>query len=200
MHTSPEAVAMFDRLRQLSAPRATLHHMVRTDLLQYARVSGLDTHLAETIAAALAAAPAPVLCTCPTLAPIASTVGALRIDIPILQAAARLGGRICLVTPPETACSQSLAGMGLALQRLEIGASVDLLLMPDGPGERLASNQMAYAQFICERVCRHLEDAPNTNVVALTHPAMDVALSLLRDAEVPVLSATETAFQAALAA
>lgn len=83
IHTADVHIATFAAL----APDAQLCHVVRPDWLTRAQ-TGIDTDLAAEITAEIKMANGPVLCTCTTLGPFIETIGAMRVDWPMMQQAA----------------------------------------------------------------------------------------------------------------
>lgn len=201
LHTAQSHVARFDALRDRIAPSAKLTHIVRPDWLSHARQSGLDQWLrAELHQAATAGTDGPVLCTCTTIGPLAGEVGAMRIDAPVMRAAASIGGRICLAYSLTSTIVPSRAMLVDALAVGHEPAQIDLLDLTHAWPAFERGDQRAFASEIAEGVCRHLTQTSDTRVVVLAQASMDVAMPLLRDADAPVLAAPEMAFRAMLAA
>ncbi|WP_236626255.1 hypothetical protein [Actibacterium mucosum] len=184
-------MARFDALRDLLAPRQQLTHIVRPDWLQTARDNPQDHALTAELIEAIAAAEGRVLCTCSTLGPLAATLGALRIDAPMMARAAQIGGRICLAY-----CLHSTAQPSQALLQSAGVETIDMLHLPNAWPAFEDGDQSRFASVIAEGICRHLNHARDTNVVLLAQASMDVALPLLRDAGVPVLASPELAMRA----
>ena len=184
-------MARFDALRDRLAPGLELTHIVRPDMLSTARKNARDQTLNDALAALLSSAEGRVLCTCSTLGPLAAALGALRVDAPMMDRAAQIGGRICLVY-----CLTSTAEPSRSLLAAAGAETIDMLHLPDAWTAFEAGDQPAFARIIAEGVCRHLNHARDTNVVLLAQASMDLALPLLRDAGVPVLAAPELAMRA----
>lgn len=91
-HTADVHRITFDKLAQRIAPDAELTHVVRSDWLDRAQ-GGIDRDLSEEIQSAISAVPN-ALCTCTTIGLVARAAGALRVDWPMMQEAAR-SGRCC---------------------------------------------------------------------------------------------------------
>lgn len=79
---------------------------------------GVDDALCADITGEVAAAGGKVLCTCTTLGPVAARAGAIRIDQPMMQAAARTGGPVLLAC-----CLDSTFGPSLDLLESEPAAT-----------------------------------------------------------------------------
>ncbi|TLP69010.1 hypothetical protein FEE96_01610 [Parasedimentitalea maritima] len=97
------------------APDAELGHTVREDWLARAQ-DGIDEVLATEIALAIQAADGPVLCSCTTIGEVAEQAGATRIDWPMMQEAAQIGGPVLMAY-----CLDSTAEPSEALLRRAFG-------------------------------------------------------------------------------
>ena len=103
-HTAQVHVDTFERL----APKAELTHVVRPDWLARAQ-NGIDAGLEAEIIKAIAAAPSPVLCSCTSVGEVAEVAGATRIDWPMMQEAARIGGPVLMAYCVESTVIPSRA-------------------------------------------------------------------------------------------
>ncbi|WP_306419486.1 hypothetical protein [Parasedimentitalea maritima] len=110
-HTAHVHVDTFNTL----APDAELDHTVREDWLARAQ-DGIDEVLATEIASAIQAADGPVLCSCTTIGEVAEAAGATRIDWPMMQESAKIGGPVLMVY-----CLDSTAEPSEALLRRAFG-------------------------------------------------------------------------------
>lgn len=110
-HTAEIHTQTFDAL----SPEAELTHVVRPDWLQRAQ-GGIDLKLRAEIQKAIQAEQDPVLCSCTTIGEVAEEAGAVRIDWPMMQEAARLGGPVLLAY-----CLSSTAAPSEALLRRAFG-------------------------------------------------------------------------------
>lgn len=196
LHTAELHRASFDTLAARIAPGARLTHIVRPDWLARAQ-GGIGADLAGEIAAAIAAAPGPVLCSCTTLGPVAGAAGAIRIDAPMMARAARTAGPVLLVYCLEStrAASHDL----LAAACAAVGRTADIRLLDLGALWPLfeAGETEAFATAIAAQVTAALRAAPGTGCVALAQASMAGAAAHL-DTAIPVLSSPETALRAAL--
>ncbi|AZV79658.1 hypothetical protein EBB79_18455 [Parasedimentitalea marina] len=190
IHTAQVHCATFDGL----APQADLRHNVRPDWLARAQ-NGIDDRLAAEIAAAIQAAEGPVLCSCTTLGPVAEAAGAIRIDWPMMQRAAEIGGPVLLVY-----CLDSTAQPSQDLLRRAFGNAdpqlTCLLLAQHWPlfeaGEVDAFNQA---------LAVNIETALKQNhygCVVLAQASMAGVATVIQ-ADVPVLASPEIAVQSLLA-
>jgi hypothetical protein len=193
-HTAEVHVATFDKL----APKAQLNHMVRPDWLARAQV-GIDDALEQEIAAAIAAAPAATLCTCTTLGEVAERHGATRIDWPMMQQAARIGGPVLMVYCLDSTAAPSKALLERAFA--ESGQNGEIRCLPltvlwrhftDG-------NTAQFHSQIGAWICSALASAADTACVVLAQASMAGAADLLKDkTDVPILSSPQIAVQTLL--
>ena len=178
------------------APDADLVHVVREDWLARAQ-GGIDDRLSTEIAAAVKAADGPVLCSCTTIGEAAEDAGAIRIDWPMMQEAARMGGPVLMAY-----CLDSTAAPSEALLRRAFGATDPQLtclqlrqhwpLFDSGEGEALS-------KAITSDIARALKQG-RFGCVVLAQASMAGAAPLLRDVtDVPVLASPEIAVRALLA-
>ncbi|MEW2912880.1 hypothetical protein [Leisingera sp. JC11] len=192
LHTAEVHVETFRAL----APEAELDQQVRADWLARAR-GGSDAGLEAEIAAAVAAADGPVLCTCTTLGPAAEEAGAIRIDWPMMQEAARIGGPVLMAY-----CLESTAGPSEALLRRAFGArDPDLTCLELGHHWPLfeAGDGAGFAAAIAADVAEALA-AMDFACVVLAQASMAGSAELLREqTRVPVLASPEIAMQVLLA-
>ena len=105
LHTSPVHVATFDALAAEAG--IEVDHVVREDLLADARTLGPQS-VADRVAAALAGHDV-VLCTCSTIGAVAEAHGALRVDPPRADDAARLRSRVVVLAALESTIEPTLA-------------------------------------------------------------------------------------------
>jgi len=91
LHSAQSHCARFDAIRDKIAPGVAVHHVVREAWLAEAQ-GGMSTALKDEIQAWVGAQVDPVLCTCTTIGEVAAMEGEVRIDRPLMQAPAELGG------------------------------------------------------------------------------------------------------------
>ncbi|MEZ5715556.1 MAG: hypothetical protein R3D85_10545 [Paracoccaceae bacterium] len=196
LHTSPVHVATFDALRDRIAPGAPLSHIVREDLLDRARVEGVTPAIASETTALIQAAPGPVLCTCTTLGEVAEAAGALRIDRPMMQAAARTGGQVLLVYCLDSTAQASRALLEDEMAQAGNSAGIEpLSLAPAWPLFE-AGDLPAFAQAVAEGIRAAISD--RTACIVLAQASMAGAATLLEDTGLPVLASPEIALRTAL--
>ncbi|KIC23471.1 MULTISPECIES: hypothetical protein [unclassified Leisingera] len=192
LHTAEVHVETFRAL----APEADLDQHVRADWLERAQ-GGIDAALKAEIAETVEAADGLVLCTCTTLGPAAEDAGAIRIDWPMMQEAARTGGPVLMAY-----CLESTAGPSEALLRRAFGArDPELTCLELGQHWPLfeAGEGAGFAAAIAEDVAEALA-AMDFGCVVLAQASMAGAAELLREqTRVPVLASPEIAVRALLA-
>ncbi|MHC9235382.1 hypothetical protein ACX9MO_07015 [Pseudooceanicola sp. 502str34] len=190
LHTAEVHVARFAALRDRLAPGAELAQVVRADWLARARAEGVEA-VADEVTAVIRAAKGPVICTCTTLGPVAEAAGASRVDRPMMQRAARLGGPVLLVYTLASTAEASATLLG------EYAPDIRTLdLSPLWPLFE-AGRGADFAAAIAEGVRAELTRQPAV-VVVLAQVSMSDAAPLLAGRGVPVLSAPETALRAGL--
>lgn len=191
LHTAEVHVETFRAL----APGADLDQQVRADWLARAQ-GGIDAELRAEIAAAVAAADGPVLCTCTTLGPAAEEAGATRIDWPMMQEAARIGGPVLMAY-----CLESTADPSQALLRRAFGPrDPQLTCLELGHHWPLfeAGDDAGFAAAIAADTVKAM-GAMDFACVVLAQASMAGAAELLRQrVTVPVLASPEIAVKALL--
>ena len=91
---------------------------------------GIDAALEEEIAGVIARAQGPVLCTCTTLGPVAESAGAMRVDWPMMRAAAQAKGPVLMAFCLDSTYAPSLALLERALAEEGTPQKVYPLPMP----------------------------------------------------------------------
>lgn len=198
LHTAEIHRATFDRLRDRIAPGLPLHHIMRPEFLSRAQEAMTDS-LATEITREVQNAPGPVLCTCTTIGPVAEAAGALRIDAPMMQAAAQTGGAILMVYCLESTLAPSLALLTRALHTAanpHPARCLPLLhLWPLFAG----GEHDGFARTIADHIRTHLAQHPDITVIVLAQASMINAASHLADLPVTVLASPEPALRAVIA-
>lgn len=195
IHTAQVHVQTFDALRDRIAPGAALDHVVRPDWLARARQEGVTADLTEEIAKAIQGADGPVVCTCTTLGETAAGLGAIRIDQPMMRAAAKGGGPVLMAYAldstrvPSRALLLAEGGTEDRLEMLDLTHHWPLFESGD-----TAAFEQAIAAAIRARVTQG-----GVSTVVLAQASMAGAADLLGDLGLPVLSSPESALRAGLA-
>ncbi|GGE38524.1 hypothetical protein GCM10011360_27890 [Primorskyibacter flagellatus] len=193
LHTAAVHVATFDALRDRIAPGSELRHVVRPDWLDRARADGAEA-VRDDLRAVLADG-GRVLCTCTTLGPLAAELGALRVDAPMMRAAARSAGPVVMAYALESTVAPSRdlfvaeGGDVARLKMLDLTRFWPLFV---------AGETGAFHAAVAGAVRDHAP--PAGSVVVLAQVSMAGAADHLRDLAVPVLSSPETALKVALGA
>ncbi|WP_299846508.1 hypothetical protein [uncultured Roseovarius sp.] len=198
VHTAEVHSDTFDALRDRIAPGLALHHHIRTDWLDRAQV-GMSPELAQEIRQTVQDSHQPVICTCTTIAPVAENAGAIRIDQPMMQEAARLGGPVIMAYCLESTKEPSLELLLYTLLMEKSQGTAHLLplthLWPLFMSGRIKDFHAEIASAIREKI----DDFPPTACVVLAQASMAGAAALLTDLPVPVLTSPELALRAGLA-
>ncbi|WP_323782389.1 hypothetical protein [Leisingera sp.] len=194
LHTADAHARTFRAL----APEADLNQQVRSDWLARAR-NGIGADLRAEIAAAISAADGPVLCSCTTLGPVAEEAGAIRIDWPMMQEAARIGGPVLMAY-----CLNSTAAPSEALLRRAFGGRdphlTPLSLAQHWPLFETGAGT-AFSAAIAESIARAMMDDDAFGCVVLAQASMAGAAAELRaQTKVPVLASPEIAMRVLLPA
>lgn len=208
LHTTPGHVATFGVLMTEMAPLVPVRQTVRADLLQAARDAG---GLTEEIAAAACAAMIDlaangarvVVCTCSTVGgslddlPPDPMMRTLRIDTPMAEAAARIGGRIRVFATVEESLASARALIEQTAVRLGLPVETEGLLVPGAWPLFAQGERTAYRRAIVETV-RTMADG--ADAVVLAQASMAGAADDLTDLGIPVLSSPRPGVAAAIAA
>ncbi|SDE05976.1 hypothetical protein [Ruegeria marina] len=194
-HTAEAHRATFDTLTARIAPDARLTHVVRPDWLARAQ-GGIDDDLRTEITKTIEAVPG-CLCTCTTIGTVAGAAGAVRIDWPMMQAAARSGGVVLLVFCLESTRIPSSDLLEEAFGQEGRPPRYHTLALQDLWPMYTAGDKDRFAQAIGSRIDSELALLPDIACVVLAQASMADAAGFSR-AGVPVLSSPELALKAAL--
>lgn len=191
LHTAEVHRCRFEAIRDQTAPDVALTHHVRETWLQEAQ-DGVSATLEAEIWGWVRAQDGPVLCTCTTIGAVAEAAGAVRIDRPLMQAAAKVGGPYVLAF-----CLESTRAVSAALLREAAGDDADIRLLPLAEHWPLfeAGDLTGFQTSLAEAI---RNDAPTEGCVVLAQASMAGAAELLEDLPVPVLASPVIAFRAAL--
>ncbi|SLN20345.1 hypothetical protein TRL7639_00498 [Falsiruegeria litorea R37] len=194
-HTAHVHRDTFDTLAERLAPNAKLAHVIRPDWLERAQ-GGIDVALSDEIQAEIALAPN-ALCTCTSIAQVAVDAGALRIDRPMMDAAAATRGPVlmayCLdstLEPSSALLTQAFLDAGLAPNIHPFPLRDLWNLFETGQAEEFAEQ---IANRIDSNLCLH----PEITCVVLAQASMAQASHYVTT-PVPVLSSPELALRQAL--
>ncbi|RKT27804.1 hypothetical protein BXY70_3154 [Roseovarius halotolerans] len=199
LHTAELHRGAFDALRDRVAPGAELRHVVRPDWLERAK-DGTPGDVAAEIAEMVGAAGGPVLCSCTTIGAAAEEAGAMRIDWPMMQAAARRGGAVMLAYAAESTLEPSRALLERAIRAEGGTGPVHLLALTEFWPLFQAGEHEAFEAAIAAAIRAAVPDIEGPGVVVLAQASMAGAAERLDDLGVPVLASPEQALRAALGA
>lgn len=197
LHTAELHRGAFDALRDRIAPGAELRHVVRPDWLERAK-DGTPGDVAAEIAEAVGAASGPVLCSCTTIGAAAEAAGAMRIDWPMMQAAARSGGTVMLAYAAESTLEPSRTLLERAMVAEGEAGPIRLLSLAAFWPLFKAGEHEAFEAAIASAIREAVPDVEGLGAVVLAQASMAGAARRLGDLEVPVLASPELALRAAL--
>jgi Asp/Glu/hydantoin racemase len=204
LHTSDVHVATFRALLAEQAPNLEAVDAVDQTLLIDAQARGVDDDIRQRLQAKLCAlrdrGSAVVVCTCSTLSAaaerLAYSVGVpvVRIDRPMAERAAAIGGRIAVVVAVQSTLAPTRE---LLTQCIDESPSEGVLIEApclDAWALFEAGDTTGYVDRIAAHVRRMAEHA---DVVVLAQASMAAAADQLCDLAVPVLCSPAIAVQAA---
>ncbi|WP_425041254.1 hypothetical protein [Primorskyibacter sp. S187A] len=198
LHTADVHVDTFDTLRDARFPDARISHAVHAEWLARAQSDGITPELQSEISGVIHSAPGKVLCTCSTLGPVAEENGAMRIDRPMMRAAAQAAEPILLVCALQSTAEASLA---LLHEELDL-ADVDPLVLPivlQHFWPLFESGDVAgFHAAIAAAVIEIIAARPDIKTVVLAQVSMAPVAHLLDGAGLRVLASPELALGAAL--
>lgn len=197
LHTTESHCATFNELRDRISPGTELVHIVRPDFLARAQ-SGVSRALSRDIAQVVQEATGTVLCTCTTIGSAARTAGAIRIDLPMMQAAARVGGPILLTYCLESTRAQSRHILQAEMTAASMEGPVHELFLGEFWPLFEAGQTEAFRAVVASAVRAHLAENPDMAAIVLAQASMAGAAAMLTDVAVPVFSSPELALRAAI--
>lgn len=194
-HTAENHCSTFDALAQKISPHATLTHVVRPDWLHRARF-GVDSSLSAEIKAEVGKAEN-ALCTCTSIADIAAQAGALRIDRPMMDAAAATGGPVLMVFCLKSTLRPSTELLTQAF--LDIGRTPRIQPLP--LTELWSMFGSGKTKQFTKQIAKHIDatiaEYPDMSCVVLAQASMaQAALYVVSD--IPIFSSPELALRHAL--
>ena len=196
IHTAKVHEATFDALRDRLSPGADLVHVTRPDWLIRTRAG--DDSVSQELAQAIAEAPGITICTCTTLGEAAEALGALRIDWPMMQAAAKTDGAIMLAYALDSTYEPSLALLDRALEATGTRQKVHPLPLTQYWPLFEASETEAFTSVVAGEIRQAAMTLPKLSCVVLAQASMAPAAERLVDMRVPVFASPEMALRAAL--
>ena len=208
LHTAQFHVETFSDLLEQLAPEVAAKHVVREDLLFFAKEMGPDhPEVVERTRSAMHRAAESgarvVVCTCSTLGAAAEgTEGggrftAMRIDRAMADSAAASGGPVLLVATLESTLEPTKALLRSSAARANRPVDIDSVLAaaawPHFVAGRISEYYAAIAQAV--RAC-----LPHPRVIVFAQSSMHGAVPLLADCAIPVLTSPALGVQADVAA
>ncbi|MBT8410920.1 MAG: hypothetical protein KJP02_03865 [Octadecabacter sp.] len=191
IHTAQAHVARFDALAAKLAPGAVLRHIVRPDLLERARAGGVTDEIRAALVAEFGMGV--TLCTCTTLGPAAEAAGAIRIDRPLMEKAARAGGRVLLVVVLHSTLDACRALLADCIAQAGTDTQIETLLIPEVWPLFEAGDMAAFNAAVAGKVNTALNDH---SAVVLAQVSMIDAAPLINHPR--ALTAPELALGTAL--
>ncbi|WP_338549433.1 hypothetical protein [Roseovarius phycicola] len=198
LHTARVHCEAFDRLRDSIAPGVEIVHHVHEHWLDRAR-DGKGGDLWTEIDSHLRQIEGPVLCTCSTIGPMAEAAGALRIDLPMMQAAAQLGGRALLVYCLDSTVEPSRLLLQRAIEEAGTEQDIEYLSLSHLWPIFEAGEVNQFALEIAKSVEEVLLEIHEITVVVLAQVSMAGAAEKLTHVKPPVLSSPKLALETLLA-
>ena len=206
LHTAPANLETFERLLAELAPDVEAKHVLASDLLDEARMTGITTDLrarvGETVSLAVDNGASVVLCTCSTIgdcaeaASIPAGAAVLRVDRAMAEAAVAVGGTIGVAAALES----TLGPTEELLRQVagESGADVILHRILCTEAWRLfeAGDRGSFLAAVADAV---RAGSAGCDVIVLAQASMAGAADLLGDLPIPVLSSPRLGLGAALA-
>lgn len=197
LHTSPAHVPTFEALAVRIAPGTDLEQIVREDWLKRAREHGLRQGIRREIADVINESQGTVICTCTTIGPAAEEAGAIRIDAPMMEKAARIGGPILMAYALQSTAKPSLELLEEALERQGTSQVVRPLFLGEFWPLFEAGEHEAFTACIAGAI-RNAAEADRYSCIIIAQGSMTGAGELLSDLDIPVLTSPELALRTAL--
>ncbi|MFS4581086.1 hypothetical protein [Phaeobacter sp. C3_T13_0] len=189
IHTAQIHVDTFEGL----AGTAILHHIVRPDWLERAQ-QGIDETLRQEITSEISALPGPALCTCTTLGELVETAGATRLDEPMMQKAAQIGGPVLIAYCLESTLKPSTALLERAFS--EQGKTAEIRSLPlTGLWRHFTDGNIElFHKQIATWISTSLALVADTSCVVLAQASMAGAAEYI-ETDIPVLTSPAIAMQ-----
>lgn len=197
-HTALVHGDTFDALRDRIAPGVAMHHNIRTSWLVRAR-DGIGPDLAEEIRHEVTQARQPVICTCTTIGPVAEAAGAIRVDQPMMRAAAETGGSVLMAYCLESTLRPSRELLETAMLTVGNRAAIELLPLTELWPLFEAGDTAAFDEAMARAIRAKFDETAGIGCVVLAQASMAGATERLEDLPCPVLSSPELVMRAGLA-
>ena len=204
LHTAESNEALFKGLLSRQEADIPCHHRVEPKLLASAQ-NGADESLASRLTdwaqAVRENGAVAGICTCSTLGGIAETLGEaqgfriMRIDRPMAEQAAALGGQCLAVACLDSTVDPTRALLSAVAEKLKIELDVRVHLVTDAWSAFLDGDNVAYREAVAQGVKTAFD---HENSVILAQTSMWEAAALCRDLPAPVFSSAESGVAAAI--
>ena len=205
LHTAPVHMATFDALLAELAPAIPIRHLVNERLLRDARAVGITPDLIQLITteleSAYTAGAALILCTCSTIGGCAEQAGqaggipVLRIDRPMAEQAAAIGGRILIAAALSSTLAPTRELLLDAARQANKSISLNNLLCADAWEHFERRDLPAYHAAIARQL---RSAAPGEDGIVLAQASMAGAMELCPDIRIPILSSPRLGLEAAI--
>lgn len=202
LHTASAHEQTFNDLL-IDQPIKTVHS-VHEEWLTQARQDGLTDDLIDAVSARLrelADEADVVLCTCSTLGPIAQSLNmrnVLRVDQPMMQAAAAIDGTALLVMCLDSTVDASCVLFESACADADREPDYEVVTCPQAWQHFQDGDQAGFIREIEQTVQTEADVIDNLGCIVLAQASMSVAASSLQGLDVPVLTSPALAVKAAL--
>lgn len=206
LHTSGVHEPTFRNLIEERSPDVRQRHTVRADWLDAARRGGLTPDLRQAVhdflLSEIGQADA-VLCTCSTLGPLVDSVKSdgvsiIRIDRPMMEAAAATGGPVLIVYCLESTRDPTLALFDDVVASTGQACSVETLFCDGAWAHFEAGRVETFAETIAATIRKTAERLDPLSAIVLAQASMAPAAEHLADLGIPVLSSPAPAVETAL--
>ena len=197
-HTAQVHCATFDALRDQIAPEVEINHVVRPDWLERAQ-AGISPRLSSEITDAIQAVTDKTICTCTTIGPTAEQAGAIRIDQPMMQAAAMSNGPVLMAYCLDSTLKPSMDLLKSAMKSAGNASEIHPLPLNTLWPLFEAGKAEAFANAIAAAIRLAINDAPEITSVVLAQASMAGAAAVSADLGLPVLASPRLAFLSAIA-
>jgi hypothetical protein len=207
LHTSPVHLHDFEALVADVVPGTAVVSVVDTDLLDRARMHGLDDpQLAEGVGRALEAlvggGATTIVCTCSTIGGLAERVGrersptVVRVDRPMAERAVEVGGRILVVAALASTVAPTTELLAEVADARGEPIAVEVLLVDDAWPHFESGDLDAYHRTIADRVVGRVTGGP-PDVIILAQASMAPVASIddITSLGIPVLASPRTAVE-----
>ena len=204
LHTAAVHVHSFDSLLRELAPRLSVRHVVRDDLLADARRLGCDhpqlKQALSEVLTALGQQARTVLCTCSSIGGIAERTGkalaisVLRVDRPMVEQALSIGPRVVVAATLASTVQPTIELIVEVAGERDMHVEPRVLVIDEAWPLFEQGDQEGFHRLIAQQLLA-IEDG---DCVILAQASMAGAVSYLHDFKIPVLSSPVLGLRAAV--